>query len=103
MKSWEALEILLAGYLHEDFAYLDGSAWGAVESFTRNQPEEAPQLHGEITDLLSLCQSESELERAVARLGLNYLPSADGWTSYRTWLLAVADRVDDLLRKSPAA
>jgi hypothetical protein len=36
-------------------------------------------------------------------LGLDYLPTGDGWASHRTWLLAVADRVEEILRCSPAA
>jgi CdiI immunity protein len=103
MKSWDALETLLGDYLHEDYAYCHGTAWGAVDTFAQEERHYASQLRIEITDILTACQSEPELERAVARLGLNYLPSADGWTSYRAWLLAVADRVDDILRKSPAA
>jgi hypothetical protein len=37
------------------------------------------------------------------RLGLGYRIQFHGWTSHRDWLLAVADRVDEVLRKSPAA
>ena len=52
MKSWDALESLLAGYLHEDFVDVHGSAWGAVEDYARDQVDYAPQLRGQITDLL---------------------------------------------------
>jgi CdiI immunity protein len=103
MKSWESLGTLLGGYLNEDFAISYGTAWNAVESFAHGQPEYAPQLRREITDVLTAYQSEADLERALDRLGLGYLISYDGWNSHRTWLLAVADRVDDILRKSPAA
>ena len=97
------MESLLAGYLHEDYVDLHGSAWGAVDDFARGQTEHAPQLRLEISDLLSTCQSESDLEGALVDLGLDYLPTADGWDSYRAWLLAVADRVDQILHTSPAA
>ncbi|HEX8305733.1 MAG TPA: contact-dependent growth inhibition system immunity protein [Jatrophihabitans sp.] len=103
MKSWESLETLLGGYLHEDFADLHGSAWGAVDTFARDEPEYAPHLHREITDLIDAYRSESDLEGALVDLGLNYLPTADGWDNHRTWLLAVADRVDEILHSSPAA
>jgi len=43
------------------------------------------------------------LRAAVYALGLNYLPTADGWKSYGEWLLAVADRVDELLHTTPTA
>lgn len=103
MKSWDALETLLAGYLNEDFADFYGNAWGAVDTFARNQPDYAPELRREITDVLSAYPSEADLERALDKLGLGYLISYDGWSSHRTWLLAVADRVEEILHKSPAA
>jgi hypothetical protein len=103
MKSWDALGCLLAGYLHEDFVDLHGSAWGAVDDFARSQTDYAPQLRREITELLDAHQSEVSLQAAVESLGLDYLPEADGWVSYRAWLLAVADRVDQVLQTSPAA
>jgi hypothetical protein len=103
MKSWDALETLLGGYLHEDFADLHGSAWGAVDEFARDEHDYAPQLRRQITDLISASASDTDLERALVGLGLNYLPTADGWGSHRTWLLAVADRVEEILHSSPAA
>jgi hypothetical protein len=103
MKSWDSLKNLLGGYLHEDFADLHGSAWGAVDDFAHDELDFAPHLRREITDLLSAYQSESDLEGALVHLGLNYLPTADGWDSHRTWLLAVGDRVDEILHSSPAA
>jgi hypothetical protein len=103
MNSWDALKTLLGGYLHEDFADLHGDAWGAVDTFARDEPDYAPQLRRQVTELISACPSESRLERALVDLGLNYLPTADGWDSHRTWLLAVADRVDEILHSSPAA
>ncbi len=103
MTSRDALERLLGDYLHEDFMLVHGSAWGAVEDYAHDQIEVAPQLRHQITELLNSCQSESGLEATVTELGLNYLPSADGWQSYRSWLLAVADRVESIIRTSPAA
>jgi hypothetical protein len=103
MKSQDALETLLGGYLHEDFAHLHGTAWGAVDTFAHEELDCAPHLHREISDLIGTYRSESELEAALVDLGLNYLPTADGWDSHRAWLLAVADRVDEVLRTSPAA
>jgi hypothetical protein len=103
MKSWDALQTLLGGYLHEDFADVHGSAWGAVAEFAREEPDYAPQLCREITELLSACTSEAELDSALVELGTCYLPAGDGWDSDRTWLLAVADRVEQILHKTPAA
>ena len=103
MKSWKALENLLGAYFNEDYVDLYGSASEAVDQFAQGQPESAPQLRGEITDLLRAYQSESDLEGALVDLGLDYLPTADGWDSHQAWLLAVADRVDEILHRSPAA
>jgi CdiI immunity protein len=103
MKSQDALATLLGGYLHEDFVDLHGSAWGAVDTFAREEHDYAPHLHQEVTDLVTAHRSESDLERALVDLGLNYLPTADGWDTHKAWLLAVADRVDQVLHTSPAA
>jgi hypothetical protein len=103
MNDLNALCHLVDAYLHEDFADLYGSAGGAVDTYARNEPQHAPQLRSEITELLSTCKSESDLEKVLDDLGIGYLPTGDGWDSHRTWLLAVADRVDEILHKSPAA
>jgi hypothetical protein len=103
MNDLKALKHLLGGYLHEDFVDLHGSAWGAVDTFARDEPEFAPHLRREITDLIDAYRSESDLEGALDDLGLTYVPTADGWDDHRTWLLAVADRVDEILHSSPAA
>lgn len=103
MNDLNALHHLLGAYLHEDFADLHGSAWGAVDTYARDETEYAPQLRREVTKLLSTCKSESDLEGALVDLGLVYLPTGDGWDSHRAWLIAVAERVDRLLHTSPAA
>lgn len=103
MNDLNGLHHLVDDYLHEDFADLYGSAWGAVAAFVQAQPELAGQLRGEVAALLAVCKSESELERALEDLGMCYLPTGDGWNSHRAWLLAVPDRVDEILRSTPAA
>ncbi len=67
------------------------------------EPGHAPALRAEIDKVLRESSSESVLEQRLVRLGLGYLPAADGWSTHRQWLIAVADRVDDVRRKSPAA
>ncbi len=103
MNDLDALHHLLDAYLHEDFADLHGSAWAAVDTYARDEPQYAPQLRREVTELLSTCKSEADLEDALVDLGIGYLPTGDGWDGHRPWLLAVADRVEEILRKSPAA
>jgi hypothetical protein len=103
MNEFAALETLLGGYLHEDWADDYADAWQAVDDFTHAQPDHAPALRADVQEVLARCESESELELQLHRLGLAYRPAWDGWASQRAWLLAVADRVEEILRKSPAA
>ncbi len=102
MSPLNALDSLLGDYLHEDYKDLYGSAWEAVATYTRCEPERAPKLRSEITEILQTYPAEADLEPALDLLGLCYLPTADGWESHRDWLLAIADRVDEILRSSPA-
>lgn len=103
MNEFEALETLLGGYLHEDWADDYANAWQAVDDFTHAEPDHAPALRSDVEEVLKRCGSEAELELQLRRLGLAYRPAYDGWDSKRVWLLAVADRVEEVLRKSPAA
>lgn len=103
MTHYEALEQLLGGYLNEDWADDYADPWQAVDDFPRSQPSYALKLRGEIEDILRHCTSENALDAQLTRLGLGYRIQAHGWTSHRTWLLAVGDRVEEVLRKSPAA
>jgi hypothetical protein len=98
MTEFESLRLLLGGYLHEDFNDEFGDSWRAVDGFAVNEPEDPPHIRDEVTRLLASVSSEAELRRIVLdELGSCYLPEADGWT-YRGWLEAVADRVDETLR-----
>jgi hypothetical protein len=102
--STPALEHLLGAYLHADWRMDYPDSLAAVADFARSEPESAPHLRSEIADLLGRVTEESELhEYLVARLDSWYLPDNDGWRTIREWLLAVADRVDEVLRTSPAA
>jgi CdiI immunity protein len=102
MKSFEPIESLF-GYLHEDWADDYADAWMAVEDFATGQPAEAPLLRGDVEALVKQYSSDPELEHRLFNLGLRYRPAADGWSSERVWLLAVADRVEQTLRRTPAA
>ncbi len=103
MNQLPALEQLFGGYLHEDWADDYADVWQAVDDFVRSQPSYAPAVRGEVEQVLTECKSEATLEECLDGLGLVYYPPGLGWSSYRTWLIAVADRVDDVRRKSPAA
>jgi hypothetical protein len=98
MTDFESLRLLLAGYLHEDFHDDYGDAWGAVDAFALNEPEDPPHVREDVTRLLATVSSEQEVRRIVLDdFGSCYLAEVDGWT-YREWLQAVADRVDEILQ-----
>ncbi len=103
MNEFPALEQLLAGHLHEDWADDYTDSLQAVDGFVKGQPSYAPDAPRELAELLAQCDSEVKLERALVDLGMDYYPLGDGWTSYRTWTLAVATRLDEALHRSPAA
>jgi len=103
MKQFPALFQFLGGYLHEDWADDYPDLWHAVDDFIDGEPEWAPRLNGEITQLLADCDTEPTLEHALVKLGLVYHPPGDGWDSHHAWLVAVADYVEKHLHKTPAA
>jgi hypothetical protein len=103
VTEYEALEQLLGGYLNEDWADDYADPWQAVDDFPRSQPSYALKLRREVGNIIRQYPSENALFARLLRLGLGYRIQAAGWTSHREWLLAVADRVEEILRKSPAA
>lgn len=103
VTKYEALEQLLGGYLNEDWADDYADPWQAVDDFVHGQHSDALHLRHAIEEVISQYPSEDDLFPRLLRLGLGYRIQFHGWTSHRDWLLAVADRVDEVLRKSPAA
>jgi hypothetical protein len=103
MKPLDALKQLLGGYLHEDWADDYPDLWAAIDDFVDGEPECAPRFRADVDVLLNRCDTEQEIQQAMRQLGMVYYPPGGGWSSYRAWLLAVADRVEQNLHKSPAA
>lgn len=103
MNDLEALHQLLGAYLYEDWDIDYGDPWKAVEAFVREEPEYAPNLPADIRRAVAESNTDAELEKRLDKFGLGYAATTAGWSSYGTWLLAVADRVEEILRKSPAA
>ena len=101
MRSWDALENLLGAYLHQDYASEYGTAWAAIEKFAEREPDHSPEVGADIDEIVDLCESDPQLEQCLIALGLDYDPPADGWTDHRTWLLAIRDRVDEIVRGLP--
>jgi len=94
---------LLGGYLHEDWADDYATARDAIDEFAHAEPDHAPAIRSEVNEVIRRFSSDAELKVQLRRLGLMYRIQFDGWTSHRDWLLAVADRVEEVLRTSPAA
>jgi hypothetical protein len=98
-----SLYILFGVYLNEDWPVFYGEPWNAIEAFARREPEHAPRLRTEVERVLETIASEEQVRDFVLDdLECNYLPELDGWT-YRDWLLALADRVDEVRHELGAA
>ena len=80
-------------YFHQDF-YLDhGGMWQTVDAFGRDEPTLLEQLPREIEARLAEAPTEGELRNYVRAMGCEYrLQPEDG--DYRTWLTAIAQRVE---------
>ena len=103
MKQLAALEHLLSGYLHEDWADDYPDLWHAIDDFIDGDPQAAPHIPGDVQHVLARCKDEREIQHTVRQLGIKYYPPGGGWESYRAFLLAVAAHVEQNLHKSPAA
>lgn len=103
MTEYDVLEQFLGGYLNEDWADDYSDPWEAVDDFVHSQHDDALHLRDAIEDVIRQYPSEDALFKRLLRLGLGYRIQFHGWTSHRAWLLAVADRVDEILHTSPAA
>lgn len=103
MKDLKALSTLIGGYVNQDWPEEYDDPWAAVERFVQWEPDYAPHLRADIAWLTAQYPSDQDVETVLDRMALGYAATNDGWSSYREWLLAVADRVDELLHTSPAA
>jgi hypothetical protein len=103
MSDLEALHHLMGAYLNEDWYLCYGDSWVAVEAFVRDEPEYAAAMTADIEQAVEESASDSDLEKRLDKFGLGYAATTAGWASYGAWLLAVADRVDEILHRSPAA
>jgi hypothetical protein len=91
------MEQLLQGYFNLDWSEDHDNPWDVVEAFAHDESELAEHLPAEIADVLSNMPTEENLrDLLLNEFFCGYLPTADGWT-YRAWLQAVADRVEQTL------
>jgi hypothetical protein len=92
-----AMEELLQGYFNLDWFEEHQNPWDVVDAFVHDEPELSRLLPAEIAEVLSNKPDEADLRDLVLKeFFCGYLPTADGWT-YRAWLTAVADRVQQAL------
>jgi hypothetical protein len=103
MRELNALGTLIGGYLNEDWPEEYGDPWVAIERFVLWEPGFAPAVRSDVDRVIAECTSDQEVEKVLDKFGLGYAATTAGWDSYGAWLLAVADRVDELLHTSPAA
>jgi hypothetical protein len=98
MIAGDALTQLLERYLDRHFQMEHAGVWAAVDAFARGQTYLAPDLRGEVEQLLHSGVTDEDLRTFMAdELKSGYNPEGDGWT-YRAWFAEVAERVDLVLR-----
>lgn len=93
MKQYQNLELLLAGYFHQDW-HVDEENWISVlEGFAAHESPE--RVQGAVLELKQLLASENDdrrLQNTVASLGCEFLPDQD--SSMREWLVEVSKRLE---------
>lgn len=93
---WSGSHSLLGAHLHQDLYDIHGGPWEAVLDFGRlGTPQERTNAARGLRRLLTEFRDEDRLIAATRRLGMQYVPTNDGYSSYRTWLTAVADYFED--------
>jgi len=94
VSDYDGLELLMTGYLNQDWDLDYDDTWAAVEDFARSEPE-ALRVVDEVRKWLAASPTE-EMTRdfLLYRLGSDYIEEMDG--SYRIWLAEVAARVESL-------
>ncbi|MGR3935505.1 contact-dependent growth inhibition system immunity protein [Streptomyces sp. BRA346] len=94
------LNQLIGGYFHQDFSYEYSSYREALEDYLRGNPQDdLRQAREEIPQLLAMAESDRELRRAVAALGMGVSPP-DG-VPLRQWLIDIAHVIERHLGGQP--
>jgi hypothetical protein len=88
---WPELEILLAGYLNQDWKLDYPSVWAAVEAFrSQSQPRDVAAAVAAIGTLVVASDGESAIRMVCEEVGCGYYPPGDGLT-YLEWFTQVRD------------
>ncbi len=97
--AFPALYTLAQIYFSEDWPdFYNDDPLCAVEAFVKGHPGLSDQLPSEVEALVESEVSEAELGDLFRRIELLYDPPVLDHLSYRDWLLAVAERVREVLR-----
>ena len=94
-QEWHEVRILFGGFLHHDFDLVHGDAWPAVCDYAAQSTDDDLVVGARSLRALVTMFDDQVLERAVHRFGMAYHPTGDGYSSYRLWLTAVADFLED--------
>lgn len=96
-----ALDLLLKGYFHEDYAEDFGDERGTVQGFLDGEPELVDQLIADIDAVLTHCRSDAEVETWVLARRSPYRP--DPGVTFTQWLGSIRQQVLDSQRHGVAA
>lgn len=83
MQDTTQLTILFVGYMNEEWPERYGTIWASLSAYL------LVASNSDVWDLVNEAEqlqngrSEAELERALLALGLNYMPTADGFTYHK--------------------
>lgn len=93
---WSMLSNFLGAYFHQDFDAEYAEPWDAVLDYRRGATgARRATVANQIRHLVAISDDDQDIEAAVDSLGMHYSPTYDGYSSYRVWLTAVADFLDD--------
>jgi hypothetical protein len=93
---WTDVDTLLGAYLHQDLDEVHGGPWQAVKDFAADAaPSRRASASEGLRRLVALFPDDDRLTDAARRLGMDYHPTYDGYSSYAVWLTAVADFLED--------
>jgi hypothetical protein len=89
MSDWPALQLLLQGYLHQDWPLDFESVWEGVDAFMSSEPGMVDALRREVEQLYEERLSDEHLRRLlIDELGSGYWPPGNGM-SFSAWLTAL--------------
>lgn len=93
---WAELSKFLGAYLHQNFDAEYAEPWDALLDYESSATHDRKhELARQVRRFLALLAGDRELGLAADRFGMAYYPPGDGYSSYRYWLTAVAEHLED--------